>query len=129
VQYALAATDPFARKHMLVVGGGNSAVETALALADFDRCASVAISYRREAFARCRVDNRRRIEEAIRSGKVRALLSTEIVSIRERDVLLSSGNGEVRIPNDGVIVQIGGTAPSELLQAFGIHVVTKHGEA
>jgi thioredoxin reductase/NAD-dependent dihydropyrimidine dehydrogenase PreA subunit len=127
VQYALAEPDPFASKHVLVVGGGNSAVEAALALADFDRCASVSISYRREAFARCRADNRRRIDEAIRTGKVCALLSTKIERIRERDVVLSGGGGEVRIPNDAVIVQIGGTAPSELLQAFGIQVVTKHG--
>jgi thioredoxin reductase len=129
VHYTLVEPDPFARKHVLVVGGGNSAVETALALADFKRCASVSISYRRDAFARCRADNRRRIDEAIQASRVQALLPSQIVSIHERDVVLTSGPREMRIPNDAVIVQIGGTAPAELLQTFGIQVVTKRGEA
>ena len=129
VHYTLVEPDPFARKHVLVVGGGNSAVETALALADFKRCASVSISYRRDAFARCRADNRLRIDEAIQTSRVQALLPSQIVSIRERDVVLTSGTREMRIPNDAVIVQIGGTAPAELLQTFGIQVVTKRGEA
>jgi dihydropyrimidine dehydrogenase (NAD+) subunit PreT len=129
VHYTLVEPDPFASKHMLVVGGGNSAVETALALSDFNRCASVAISYRRDAFARCRADNRRRIDEAIQTGKVRSLLPSEIVSIGEQEVVLTGRGRETRIQNDAVIVQIGGTAPVELLQSFGIHVVTKRGEA
>jgi thioredoxin reductase len=129
VHYRLVEPRPFAGKHVLVVGGGNSAVETALALADFDSCASVSISYRRDAFARCRAENRRRIEEAIRGGKVNALLPTELVGIQEREVVLTRGGRESRIPNDAVIVQIGGTAPAELLQSFGIRVVTKRGEA
>jgi len=129
VHYTLIEPDPFASKHVLVVGGGNSAVETALALADFNRCASVSISYRRDAFARCRAENRLRIDEAIQTSKVRALLPSQIVSISEREVVLTSGTREMRIPNDAVIVQIGGTAPAELLQTFGIQVVTKRGEA
>jgi thioredoxin reductase/NAD-dependent dihydropyrimidine dehydrogenase PreA subunit len=129
VHYTLIEPDPFATKHVLVVGGGNSAVETALALADFNRCASVAISYRRDAFARCRTENRRRIDQAIQVGKVRALLPSQIVSIRERDVVLAGAREEMSIANDAVIVQIGGTTPAELLQTFGIPVVTKRGEA
>jgi thioredoxin reductase/Pyruvate/2-oxoacid:ferredoxin oxidoreductase delta subunit len=129
VHYMLLEPTPFADKHVLVVGGGNSAVECALTLADFDRCASVAISYRRDAFARCRAENRRRIDEAIQSGKVRALLPSQIVSINERDVVLTNGGREMRVANDAVVVQIGGTAPAELLQSFGIQVVTKRGEA
>jgi len=129
VHYTLLEPEPFAGKHVLVVGGGNSAVECALTLGDFGRCASVAISYRRDAFARCRAENRKRIDEAIQSGKVRALLPSQIVSINERDVVLTNGGREMRVPNDAVVVQIGGTAPAELLQSFGIQVVTKRGEA
>jgi thioredoxin reductase (NADPH) len=129
VHYNLVEPDSFAGKHVLVVGGGNSAVETALTLADFDRCASISISYRRETFARCRGDNRRRVEAAMREGKVKALLPSEIVAIGQREVVLTRAGRETRIPNDAVIVQIGGTAPAELLRSFGIHVVTKWGEA
>jgi thioredoxin reductase/NAD-dependent dihydropyrimidine dehydrogenase PreA subunit len=129
VHYTLIEPEPFANKHVLVVGGGNSAVENALALADFGRCASVAISYRRNAFARCRAENRRRIDEAIQMGKVRPLMPSEIGCINEKDVVLSADGRDVSLPNDAVIVQIGGTAPAELLQRFGIEVVVKRGEA
>jgi thioredoxin reductase/NAD-dependent dihydropyrimidine dehydrogenase PreA subunit len=128
VHYTLIEPDPFKGKHVLVVGGGNSAVENALALADFNGCASVTISYRRSAFARCRAENRRRIDELIGAGKVRPLMPSDVVHIGEKEVVLRAENGEVTIPNDDVIVQIGGTAPSELLQQFGIEVVTKRGE-
>ena len=129
VHYTLIEPEPFQGKHVLVVGGGNSAVENALALADFNRCASVSISYRRNAFARCRAENRRRIDEVIRGGKVRALMPSEVLRIGLNDVVLKAGHQEMTLPNDDVIVQIGGTAPSELLQKFGIEVVTKRGEA
>ena len=129
VHYTLIEPGPFEGKHVLVVGGGNSAVENALALSDFNRCASVTISYRRNAFARCRAENRRRIDEAIQAGRVRPLLPSEVNRIGERDVILTVGTAPLTIPNDAVIVQIGGTAPAELLHKFGIDVVTKHGEA
>jgi thioredoxin reductase len=104
-------------------------VESAISLADFGQCASVAISYRRNAFARCRAENRQRIDELVQTGKVRALLPTEIARIEDQSVVLAAGAREAAIPNDAVIVQIGGTAPAELLRTFGIHVVTKRGEA
>jgi thioredoxin reductase (NADPH) len=129
VHYRLLEPGAFKGKHMLVVGGGNSAAESALALADSNGCASVTISYRRSAFARCRAENRRRIDEAIHTGRVRALMPSDVVRINESDVVLTADKKEITIPNDGVIVQVGGTAPSELLQKFGIEVVTKRGEA
>jgi thioredoxin reductase/NAD-dependent dihydropyrimidine dehydrogenase PreA subunit len=129
VHYSIIEPEHFEGKHVLVVGGGNSAVENALALADFGRCASVAISYRRGAFARCRAENRRRIDEVIGAGKVRPFMPSEVMRINGSDVLLTAEKRELTIPNDNVIVQIGGTAPSELLQKFGIEVVTKRGEA
>jgi len=129
VHYGLIEPDPFRGKHVLVVGGGNSAVENALSLADFNECASITISYRRNAFARCRAENRQRIDEAIRAGKVVPLMPSEVKHIGTTAVTLGSGNKDVSIPNDAVIIQIGGTAPAELLKKFGIEVVTKRGEA
>lgn len=128
VHYRLLEPAEFKGKHVLVVGGGNSAVETALSLADSNGCASVTISYRRNVFARCRAENRRRIDECIQAGKVRTLMPSEVKRINGSDVVLAAGSDMVTIPNDAVIVQIGGTAPSELLQKFGIEVVTKRGE-
>ncbi len=128
VHYRLLEPSEFAGKHVLVVGGGNSAVETALSLADSNGCASVAISYRRNAFARCRADNRRRIDELIASRKVIALMESEIKQINPNDVRLRIKNEDKMLTNDAVIVQAGGTSPAELLAKFGIEVVTKHGE-
>jgi thioredoxin reductase len=130
VHYALVEPAIFKDKHVLVVGGGNSAVETAISLADFEGCASVSISYRRGAFARCRIENRQRIDALIAAGKVKPYLPSEVVSINEKDVVLKDDAKQTTtIPNDGVIIQVGGTAPSEMLQKLGIEVVTKFAEA
>ncbi len=106
-----------------------SAVESALSLADSGGCASVSISYRRTAFARCRAENRRRIDELVARGTVQPLLPSEVICINPKDVKLRTDGRETAIPNDAVIVQIGGTAPVELLHKFGVAMVTKRGEA
>ena len=130
VAYRLLEPSEFAGKHVLVVGGGNSAVESALALADQGQCRSVAISYRRAEFARCRAQNRERIAAAIQRGAVQALLSTEVKQIGPRSLLLQDGRGQLQeLLNDAVLVQIGGVPPARLLANLGIHLVTKYGEA
>jgi thioredoxin reductase/NAD-dependent dihydropyrimidine dehydrogenase PreA subunit len=129
VAYMLLEPEHFRGKHVLVVGGGNSAVESAISLADSGGCASVSISYRREAFARCRAENRRRIDELIQARKVHPLMPSTVESIAEDHVILDYAGQKRQLVNDAVIVQIGGTAPAELLQKFGIEVVTKRGEA
>jgi thioredoxin reductase len=111
------------------VGGGNSAVESAIALADSGGCASVGISYRRKEFARCRGDNKARIAELIASGRVRGFLPSNVTRIDEGSVTLAAEDGrEAALPNDAIIVQIGGTSPAKLLESFGIRMVTKYGE-
>jgi thioredoxin reductase len=130
VVYRLLEPAEFRGKHVMVVGGGNSAVETALSLADFRGCKSVSLSYRRKEFARCRAENRRRISELIQSGAVQPFLSTHLLSIQEQAVTLSDEQHRVfEVPNDAVVVQAGGTPPAQLLTSFGIAMVTKYGEA
>ncbi|RLB55729.1 MAG: 4Fe-4S ferredoxin [Deltaproteobacteria bacterium] len=130
VNYGLLEPEVFKDQHVLVVGGGNSAVESAIALADLGGCASVGISYRRTEFARCRGDNKRRIAELMAEGRVRGYLPTNVVRADETAVSLKSEDGSVEtIENDAIIVQIGGTSPAKLLESFGIRMVTKYGEA
>jgi thioredoxin reductase/ferredoxin len=129
VSYRLLEPKEFQGKHVLVVGGGNSAVESALALADDGACASVSISYRKREFARCRADNRRRIDACLAAGSVRALFESEVTQIAAHSVTLRDPAGRVaQIPSDAVIVQIGGTPPARLLESLGIALTTKYGE-
>jgi thioredoxin reductase/NAD-dependent dihydropyrimidine dehydrogenase PreA subunit len=128
VFYRLLEPREFQAQDVLVVGGGNAAVESALSLADSGVCKSVTISYRRNAFARCRAENRERIDVAIRRGRVKPLMPSTVEEIRARDVVLRVGEGTTALPNDSVIVQVGGTTPRELLSRFGVDVVTKYGE-
>jgi thioredoxin reductase (NADPH) len=130
VVYRLLEPEEFRGKHVLVVGGGNSAVESALSLADFGGCASVALSYRRAELARCRAENKRRIGECFASGAVHALLSTELTAIDADAVTLKDAEQRVQqLQNDALVVQIGGTPPAQLLTSFGIQMVKKYGEA
>jgi len=128
VSYRLLEPDPFADQHVLVVGGGNAAVESALALSDFGRCKSVSISYRRDKFARCRAENRRRIDEAIANKKVCFLPNTQVSRIYSGGITLRGNGRERDLANDAVIVQIGGTPPTSILKSFGVELVTKYGE-
>ena len=130
VAYRVIEPEVFQDKHVLVVGGGNAAVESAFALVDGGNCASVTISYRKNNFARCRQPNRKRIEAEIEAGRLTALMGTQVEEIFEDRVTLRDGSEEpLSIENDAVVVQIGGTAPTALLQDIGIEIVTKYGEA
>ncbi len=130
VVYRVIEPQMFQGKNVLVVGGGNAAVESAFALIDEGACASVSISYRKQSFVRCRQPNRRRVEAEIHAGRLRAWMGTEVEAIAEDHVRLRAGSDEtLRIENDSVVVQVGGTAPTDLLQSIGIELVTKYGEA
>jgi len=130
VHYRLLEPEPFAGHHVLVVGGGNAAADVALALARFRRCASVTLSYRRRQLARLRSSVRHELDAALAARTVIPALGTTVESIEPHSVTLRDERGvRTTIPNDAVIVQIGGTAPTELLRSIGVDLVTKRGEA
>jgi thioredoxin reductase/NAD-dependent dihydropyrimidine dehydrogenase PreA subunit len=129
VNYRLLEPEEFKGQHVIVVGGGDSAVESAAMLADMGTCASVSLSYRRAALARCRGENKARIEACASAGFVNMLFESEVLEIRPKEVLMKVKGADRRFKNDAVIIQVGGTAPSELLAQFGIDIVTKFGEA
>lgn len=129
VMYRLLEPEPFAGQHVLIVGGGNSAADCAVALAEFGKCASVTLSYRRRELLRMRSSVRARLQAAMASGTVTGHLATEVVRITANEVWLRGAHGEYAVPNDAVIVQIGGTSPDAMLQSAGIAVVTKYAEA
>ncbi len=118
VTYGLQDAREVQGRSVLIVGGGDSAVEAALALAPHNR---VTLSYRREAFFRLRGRNQERIDRALAQGALTFLAESVVRAIHpERVELAVAGRGEVSLPNDLVLVLIGGTPPTDLLQAAGV---------
>lgn len=128
VQYALREPESFTDDRILVVGGGDSAVEAALALSG-QPGNQVRISYRRSAFSRIKPANRERIHSAIDEGSVEVLWETRPVEIEEDRVVLSTKD-EVRkvVPSDQVFIFVGGELPTAFLEACGVEIETKFGE-
>jgi thioredoxin reductase/NAD-dependent dihydropyrimidine dehydrogenase PreA subunit len=129
VAYRLLEPEVYAGRRVLVVGGGNAAADCAIALVEQGHCKSVALSYRRDELARLRGSVRNTIDKMFSAGQIAPYLGTEIVEIRKDRVLLRGRAGEMTLPVDAVIVQIGGRAPSELLRTVGIELVEKRGAA
>jgi thioredoxin reductase (NADPH) len=126
VVYRLVDPEQYRGKHVLVVGGGDSALEAALACADEPRC-TVTLSYRSEAFSRVKPANRTRIQRAETARKVKVLLSSNVLEIGENDVVLEHGGKKATLRNDAVIVCAGGILPTPFLKDIGVQVETKYG--
>jgi thioredoxin reductase len=129
VVYRLVDPAQYAEKAVLVVGGGDSALEAALALAA-EPGTTVILSYRGEAFARVKEKNRQMLEERSRAGELRCLLQSKVKRIEPDQVhlVLADGTPET-VPNDYVIVCAGGELPTPLLRSIGIRFETKFGKA
>ena len=126
VVYQLKEPERYETQHVMVVGGGNSAVEAALMLADVPGT-TVQLSYRRVNFNRVAPETRGRLEAAAEAGRVELLLETEVQRITYDQVHLTGPNGPISRPNNTVVVQIGGTLPTAFLRKVGILVDVHHG--
>ena len=124
VFYDVAEMSDFAGRRVLVVGGGDSAIESALGLAN-QAGTTVTLSYRGDAFTRLKERNHARIGAAIADGRVTPLLRSSVREIRA-DVAVLDVDGATRIvPCDDVVVRIGGEAATALLEQLGVRMVTK----
>jgi thioredoxin reductase len=128
VVYRLIDPEQYAGQAVLVVGGGDSALEAAIALGE-QPGTSVCLSYRSQAFSRVKEKNRLRLDELQRSGRVRVLLSSTVERIAPDKVVLKTSTGSEEIDNDKVVVCAGGVLPTALLQSIGILFETKFGQA
>jgi len=128
VVYRLLDAEQYRGQRVLIVGGGDSALEAATSIADVDG-AEVTLSYRGDAFSRAKARNRERLEAAMSAGRLRTLLGSTVLGIERDAVLLDCGGRQERIDNDAVIVSAGGVLPTAFLQGLGIAVETKHGTA
>jgi thioredoxin reductase len=112
----------------LVVGGGDSAVEAARALAERPGT-RITLSYRRDAFERVKLENREAIEQLARDGRVKLMLGSQVLRIEESQVRLRNAEGEQIVDADRIFVLIGRELPTKLLKSFGVDVRTYRGEA
>ena len=125
VVYRLIDPEQYRGRHVLVVGGGDSAIEAAVAIAA-EEGSSVTLSYRGEAFGRVKQKNRERLAEAEGRGNLRVLLGSTINRIEAEFVYLECED-TVKLANDAVIVCAGGILPTPMLKEMGIRVETKFG--
>ena len=126
VVYRLIDPRQYRDQQVLVVGGGDSAVEAALACSVF---AQVTLSYRGEAMNRLKQANRTRLDAAVGEGKLQLMLSSEVRSIAPTSVSISVGGKTMQIDNDAVVICAGGVLPTAMLQSIGVRVETKRGTA
>lgn len=126
VAYRLIDPAQYEGQSILVVGGGDSALEAAIALSE-QKDTQVILSYRSEAFSRVKQKNRDLLQAQQQAGKVQVLLKSAVKSIQEKTVDIEHDGGVRTYPNDAVIVCAGGLLPTPLLQKIGIQFETKFG--
>lgn len=128
VVYRMIDPEQYVDQHVVVVGGGDSALEAAWSLAAVQGT-SVTLSYRNDAFGRAKAKNRESVNRAVEAGQLQVLLSSKVTGIGEDSIDIETSNGSVRLENDAVIVCAGGILPTEFLKSMGVEVVTKRGES
>jgi thioredoxin reductase (NADPH) len=128
VVYRLIDPEQYAGQKVLVVGGGDSALEAAVSIAESGGGA-VILSYRGPAFDRAKGRNRERVKAAEQGGKLKTIMSSNVKLIDAESVAIESSGQTVTVKNDAVIVSAGGVLPSDFLKRVGISVETKYGTA
>jgi thioredoxin reductase (NADPH) len=128
VYYRLLEPEIIHNQNILVVGGGDSAVESAMLLADENN--KVTLSYRGESFSRIKPSNLDRIKKYSQSRKINVILKSEVLKIDENNVLLKTLSEErLTLKNDLVYIFAGGELPTKFLEQVGIKITKKFGDA
>lgn len=128
VVYRLIDAEQYRGQRVLVVGGGDSALEAAASVAE-SGAAAVTLSYRGEAFGRAKSRNRERVAAAQQSGQLTVMLNSQVRRIDTGTATVEQQGRIQRIANDAVIVNAGGVLPDDFLRTIGIAVDTKYGTA
>ena len=119
VMYRLIEADHYVNKRILVVGGGDSAVEAAMGLAS-QVGNTVTVSYRQGEFSRIKERNSQGIQEFMRKGKLKVLFNSNPVEFRTDSVVIDVNGTKQTLPNDFVWIFIGGEPPTAFLKKIGV---------
>ena len=123
VMYRLIEADHYMNKKILIVGGGDSAVEAAMGLAN-QKGNTVTLSYRQGSFGRIKERNARRIDECMRAGKVNVVFNSKPTEFRQDFVTLDVAGVPRDLPNDFVWIFAGGIPPNDFLKSINIRFGT-----
>ena len=130
VVYRLIDPEQYRNMHVIVVGGGDSAVEAAMAVAA-EPGTTVSLCARGDefgaAFGGAKPKNRDKLKAMIDAGKIKLYLKSAVKSIKPETAVVKFGDEEAEIQNDGIIVCAGGTLPTPFLKQIGVMVDTKFG--
>lgn len=128
VAYRLLEPEQHQNHHVIVIGGGDSAVEAAMAIAD-QPGNKVLLSYRGEALSRIKPMNKTRLDDALAKKKLDLLLNSNLKEIGEKDVKLAVGEKVSTLKNDYIYIFAGGELPNEFLKSIGVQIEKKFGKA
>ena len=128
VVYRLIDPAQYEGQHVLVVGGGDSALEAAHSIAETPGT-TVTLSYRSAAFSRAKAANRNKVEQLAATGRLRVLMESNVKKIRADDVVIEHRGKAYKLPNQAIIVCAGGILPTGFLKSIGVEVETKFGTA
>jgi thioredoxin reductase/NAD-dependent dihydropyrimidine dehydrogenase PreA subunit len=126
VAYRLLEPERISGKKIVVVGGGDSAVESAMLLKDDNE---VILSYRKDKFARIKPKNKEKVNQAIEDGSIEAIFDSNLVSLNDDSVMIKV-NGEDdprKLENDLVYIFAGGELPTKFLQKAGVEITKRFG--
>jgi len=128
VAYRLLEPENISNKQIVVIGGGDSAVESALLLAEQNH---VILSYRKDSFGRIKPKNSEKIKDAMKLGLIDVQFNTELTEIGEVEVTIKNHHTHdiTKVKNDKVFIFAGGELPTEFLKKAGIEITKKFGEA
>lgn len=119
VMYKLLDAETYNDRKVMIVGGGDSAIEAAIGLS-YQKGNDVVISYRKSNFFRLKAKNEQRLDQVIKDGKLKVLFNSNVKEITESNVILDTPDGQLTVPNDFVFIFAGGELPFPLLSAIGI---------
>lgn len=122
VQYQLTEPGDFRGKHVMVVGGGDSAVEGAMSLAEVPGT-TVTLSYRRDSFGRIKPRNKTRLDEFTAKGRLTVILESSVKALKDGSVVLKTKEGNKELKNDNIFAMLGGEPPTKFFEKIGIQII------
>ncbi len=127
VAYRLVDAQQYESTRLLVVGGGDAALEAAIQIAE-ETNAEVALSYRNAELGKARDANKKRFKELVQEGRIFAFMPSKVQAVTQKSVKLEVAGKPLELKNDYVIACLGGEPPTEFLKTNGVSMQRLHGE-